>query len=892
VPDGALDPQGTPWHARDAADVARELASSPTGLSQLEAADRLRRVGPNALPEAPAPSDLEILGRQFRSPLVVVLAVALVLSLVLGERVDAIVIALALILDAAIGFVQERRAEASVRGLRRLISPRASVMRDGRTVEIDAAALVPGDVVRLESGGRVPADLRLFEAQALSIDESLLTGESVAVEKRVGTLPSDRPLAERENLAYAGTVVARGRARGYVVATGARTEVGAIARSVVEERGPEDPLQQRVSALVRALGLVAAGAAAVVFAIGVISGLSPTQMFRVAVALAVAAVPEGLPVAFTLALAIAVRRMARRRALVRRLSAVETLGSTTVIAADKTGTLTENRMTVREIWAGGRSYDLGEKDPLRLAAVLSEHPALYLTALTGVLVSDAHFRSSQGTVETAGDPTEVALLVAAARLGIEASSARNARPRRARVPFEPERRFAASVHMHAGTPTVFVQGAPESVVPMCASMLGDAGAGVVDAGLVLSAADDMAKRGLRVIAMAYAPRPWADVAHAERPGELTFAGLQGMHDPPREGVQEAIAGCRGAGIRVLMVTGDHVGTARAVAVELGLVSRDAPAILGRELDKMDDDELRRRVREVSVYARVSPEHKLRIVRALHSWGEVVAVTGDGVNDAPALRAADIGVAMGRGGTDVAREAADIVLVDDNFTSIYAAVHEGRVTFDNLRKVTFFLVSTGVGEVLAILGGLALGWPLVLLPAQILWLNLVTEGVQDVALAFEPPEPDVLRRPPRPQGQGILTGSLWTRTMLVGLVMAAGTMALFRYELDRGASLVEAQTVALSALVVYQSFQLANARSERRSIARSNPLRNPFLFVSALAALGVHVAALFVPWTQLLLGVAPIGLDAWFRIVVVATSVIVVVEAHKLWMKRSRAASPR
>jgi Ca2+-transporting ATPase len=387
--------------------------------------------------------------------------------------------------------------------------------------------------------------------------------------------------------------------------------------------------------------------------------------------------------------------------------------------------------------------------------------------------------------------------------------------------------------------------------------------------------------------MAYAPRPDARGLDGDSLGALVFVGLQGMHDPPRQGVAAAIAGCRNAGIRVLMLTGDHVGTARAVAAELGLAPSDAPAIVGAELDDMDDATLRGRVQEIDVYARVSPEHKLRIVHALRSHGQVVAITGDGVNDAPALRAADVGVAMGRGGTDVAREAADIVLADDDFVSIFAAIHEGRVTFDNLRKVTLFLVSTGVAEVLTILGGLAFGWPLVLLPAQILWLNLVAEGVQDVALVFDPPEPDVLQRPPRPSREGIFTRSLWIRAALAGVVMAAGTLALFRLELDRGASLAQAQSVALTTLILFQTFQLANVRSERRSIVSSRLWSNPFLFVSAIVALGVHAVALLTPWTQVLLGVAPIPPETWLVVVLAATTVVVAVELHKAWLRRSR-----
>ncbi|MEX2046212.1 MAG: HAD-IC family P-type ATPase, partial [Chloroflexota bacterium] len=616
--------------------------------------------------------------------------------------------------------------------------------------------------------------------------------------------------------------------------------------------------------------------AAVTFAVGVAAGSDPFDMLLFVVAMAVSAVPEGLPVALTITLAVGVTRMARRNAILRRLPAVETLGSTTVIGSDKTGTLTENRMTVHEVWAGGRTFRLAEGVRSPGAGPLHE------TLLAGTLTNEAEVYDTPGGHEIRGDPTEAALLIAAARAGIDHRAARGAHPPRREIPFEPERRYSASVRRRGEEHLVFVKGAPERVLAMCTRGLADDGTTGLDGESVQRAAEAMAARGLRVLAMAYGPSPDDDA----EPADLVFLGLQGMLDPPRPGVREAIAGCRRAGMRVVMITGDHVATARAIARDLGIAADGAPALTGADLAGMDDATLRERVRDVPVFARVEPEHKLRIVKALQSRGEVVAVTGDGVNDAPALKAADIGIAMGLSGTDVAREAADMVLADDAFPSIYAAVEEGRIAFDNVRKVTFFLVSTGAAEVLAILTSLVLRWPLPFLPAQILWLNVVTNGVQDIALAFEPGERGLLRQPPRPRGEGILSRRMWERIGVSGLVMAAGTLFLFQWELASSGSLVHAQTTALTTMVLFQTFHVGNSRSERLSAFGKSPLSNPMLLISAVAALAVHVGALYFGPTQFVLRVVPLEPETWLRMVLVASTIIPAIELHKL-LRRDR-----
>jgi calcium-translocating P-type ATPase len=579
-----------------------------------------------------------------------------------------------------------------------------------------------------------------------------------------------------------------------------------------------------------------------------------------------------------------VRRMADRNAIIRNLPAVETLGSTTVIGSDKTGTLTENRMTVEEVWSGGESIRM-DAPP---SAADAHHP-LRMTLLAGALANEADFTATEERFESIGDPTEVALLVASARLGIPHREARTANPSVAEIPFEPAHKYSASVRRHEDSHTIYVKGAPERILEMSSRLATADGVSSLDPRTVLEAAHTMAARGLRVLAMAYreldaAPENASDVSV---PSDLVFAGLVGMMDPPRAGVAEAIEGCRAAGMRVVMITGDHAATARAIGHILGIGGADAPVLTGSDLDELDDEALSERLRDVSIFARVAPEQKLRVVQLLREQGEVVAVTGDGVNDAPALRAADIGVAMGKDGTDVAREAADMVLADDNFVSIYHAVEQGRVTFDNLRKATFFLVATGAGTVITLITAMVLGWPLPFVPAQLLWLNLVTNGLQDVALAFEPGERGVLEQPPRPRGEGIVSWLLWERTIVVGIVMTIGTLYLFDHALAESGSITHAQTVALTAMVLFQVFHVGNSRSERLSIFAKSPFSNPFLFWATLAAVTVHVTALQLAPTQFILRVEPLmEWRTWARMIGVASSILLAVELHKI-LRRGR-----
>ncbi len=890
-------PLDEPWHSIPVAQVAALLRTGDEGLSVDAAHRRLGVCGTNELEAAPPPSAVLTFLAQFRSPLIYILLGAAVVTAALGEWIDTGAIAAILLINAVIGFAQERRAEASVRALQHLVSLRAHVVRDGHEHQIPSREIVPGDLVMLETGVRVPADVRLSHTVGLQVDESLLTGESVPVTKRTQPVDVHIPLADHTCIAHAGSVVSSGRARGIAVSTGMRSVLGAIAGQIRAEESPPSPLQIRMQQLARIIGVVVAIAATAAFGIGIVVGEPVADMFRFAVAMAVGVIPEGLPVVLTITLAVGVRRMADRRAIIRRLAAVETLGSTTVIGSDKTGTLTENRMTVEAIWAGGRTFLLGAADVAEVAEVAADPTGpLHRTLLCGVLANEAQLYLEGDEVQTEGDPTESALLVAAAGLGIEPEDARNRHELVAEIPFEPESRYSASIRTDRTGHLLCVKGAPERIIELCDTTLGPDGPEPVDPETLHAAAHSLAAQGLRVLAMAergLERDPGTDEPDRfVRDGGLTFLGLQGMLDPPRDGVAAAVAGCREAGIRPIMITGDHVITAQAIAARIGIADQDPAALTGATVETLSERELRDRVGSVSIYARVSPEHKLRIVQALQANGEVVALTGDGVNDAPALKAANIGIAMGKGGTDVAREAADVVLADDDFSSIYAAVHQGRATFDNVRKVTYFLLSTGAAELVALTVALALRWPLLLLPTQILWLNLVTNGVQDVALGFEPPEPEILRRPPRRPREGIMSALLWKRTILVSTVMAAGMLVLFRWEFDRTGSVEAARTVALTTMVLFQTFHLGNVRSEQQSAFRINPASNPFLLITAVTALSVHALALYVPLTQYLLGVEPIGLDAWMRAVAVAGTIILVGEADKLVERRHRDARGR
>jgi magnesium-transporting ATPase (P-type) len=882
-----------PPHTLEVADVEAAFDSGAGGLSAAEARDRLERYGPNEFAQERPTRWWRLLLHQFRDPLIYILLAAAVVTLALREYSDAAVILAVLLINAAIGFVQEVRAQRAMRALAAMSAPRAEVVRDGRPQTLPSREIVPGDVVLLTSGTRVPADVRLAKVKELEIDESALTGESLPARKTVDVLEGDALVAgDQRNMGFAGTVVTRGRGRGMVVRTGAATELGRIATSMRGLAHDVTPLQQKVARLGRWIGVAIVALSAVVLAVGLARAMPLAEVFVAAVAMAVATIPEGLPIVLTVTLAIGVRRMARRRAIIRSLPAVETLGSTTVIGSDKTGTLTRNEMTVRAVWADGQEYELmgagydgaGEIHRDGRPAAAASGSALRWTLLAGTLANEA---DPPAAAEASGDPTELALHVAAAKAGLDPGAARHGHRELDVLPFESERRFMATLNEVAGERVAFLKGAPEAVLQRCDRRAGDAGGTApLDADAVREAARALAARGMRVLAMAYRPGAGDRLDEGTLGGGFVLAGLQAMEDPVRPEAVEAVAAAREAGIRVLMLTGDHAGTAQAIGRQLGLGHGAASVLEGQALDGLDDAALDARLDEVDIYARVAPEHKLRIVQRLRAAGEVVAVTGDGVNDAPALRAAHLGIAMGRNGTDVAREASDMVLADDNFATITAAVEEGRVVFSNIRKVTFFLLSTGVAMPVTILFALFAGWPLPFLAVQVLWINLVTNGLQDVALAFEPGEPGQLRRPPRDAAEGILSRRLLLRLFGVGAVLSVGTLGVFWWTLARTGDLAQAQSVAMTQMVVFQFFHVLNSRSLDRSVFRVPLLSNRFLFVSVVAALLAHLAALHLAPMQTLLRTVPLSAAEWLLVAAVGTSVVAGGELDK-WYNRRR-----
>ncbi|MFH1736872.1 MAG: HAD-IC family P-type ATPase, partial [Actinomycetota bacterium] len=810
------------WYSLSADDALEALRTNVNGLSNKEVAARREKHGLNTLMAAKRTSVIVTLLHQFKDPLIYILLVVGLVTLALRDYTDSGVIFAIVILNAVIGFIQEYKAEESMRSLQKLLALKAIVIRDGDEREIDAKELVPGDIVLRQSGQKVPADVRLIQAREFWVDESAFTGESEPVIKNINVIEAaDIALFEQKNMAFMGSAVTTGRATAVVTAIGQTTELGSISEQVQSVGLVKTPLRERMERLSKYIIYVIIVFSGIGMVVGILTGEDAFTLFLTIIAMAVAAIPEGLPVALTIALAVAVNKMAKSKAIIRNLPAIETLGSSTIIGSDKTGTLTRNEMTVQRLWVASGSYEvhgsgyepegyvtLGSK---RLEAVADSEVGWLLRI--GLLANESQLIQDEGRWTARGGPTEVALIVSAKRGGLDEEKERYGFPVVDMIPFESERKYMASLHRRGDKQYIFVKGAPEVILSQSASML-DNGIKPLDMSLVLQAADQMASLGLRVLgeALKEVPPDLERIDDADIEG-LTFAGLQGMMDPPREEAIEAVRLARSGGIRVIMITGDNARTALSIAKIMGIAEYDDRSLTGKELDNLTDDDLARLVREVPVYARMSSYHKLRIVNALKSIGEVVAITGDGVNDAPALKAAHFGVAMGLTGTDVAKEASDMVVADDNFASIYKAVIEGRVAFDNIRKVTFFLLTTGAGVLMAIFVTTISHIPLILLPAQILWVNLVTNGLQDVALAFDPKEPGVEIRKPRNPKEGVLNKRLIKRLVWLGSIIAAVTVSVFIGFLSLGYSLDHARTIALTTVVFTQFFHVFNSRSE-------------------------------------------------------------------------------
>lgn len=887
------------WYRLGIKDIFFKLGSSENGLTEDEARRRLTQYGPNILAEEEKINKFKIILHQFASPLIYILLIAGVVTIFLQEYIDSSVIFAVVILNAIIGYFQEYKAEESVRALKKMVVPKAKVIREGKEKEIKSESLVPGDIVLLASGTRVPADLRIIHAIELKTDESLLTGESLPVEKTYHSLKEENLIpGDQKNMAFMGTVVVNGRAKGIVVETGSKTVLGSIAREVKEIGTVKAPLQEKIHAFAKAIGFIVLGASIILFFIGVMIGESAKDMFMTAVAAAVATIPEGLPIVVTIAMAVGVGRMAKQNAIIRKLHAVETLGSTTVIGSDKTGTLTKNEMTVRLVYDGKHIFEItgsgyepkGEILHEGLPINLKEKKNLVHVLRIGLLCNESNVYEEDGLYKVDGDPTEGALIVSAMKAGLKAEEEKDKYQQIAIIPFESDRGYMATLHKHRGKKIIFVKGAPEKLLDMCIKNIDGE---ELDKKKILHIASDFAKEGLRVLAFAYREAPdeleeltCKDVECRDIESGLVFAGLQGMIDPPRPEAIEAIEGCKKAGIKVVMITGDHAVTARAIAKMLGIADEHSEVITGKELEDIDDETLFKKVKHVSVFARVSPQHKLRIVQQLKKHGDIVAVTGDGVNDAPALKAAHIGIAMGKSGTDVAKEASDMVLTDDNFASIFNAVKEGRIVFDNIRKVTFFLIPTGIAAILSILGTIILGTPIPYVPAQLLWINLVTNGLQDVALAFEPGEKGIIEKPPRDPKEGIMNKLLIERTIVVGLLISAGVVYNFINAINEGVSLEKARTVAVTTMVFFQFFQAWNSRSELQSIFRISPTSNPFLFYSMIAAFLAQLSVIYAPALQWVFRTEPITMSEWAQILMVSASVIIVVELDK-WIRRRK-----
>lgn len=891
------------WHVLHAAETVAALDSNVDGgLSAAEARSRLQRFGPNSLPEARRRSSVTVFLGQFKSPLIYLLFVAAAVALALDHTNDALVIFTVVLLNAVIGAFQEGRAERSLEALRKLAGLKARAVREGQESIVEARDVVPGDVLLLEAGDAVPADARLLEGAALHIAEAALTGESAPVPKDLLPMAPDTPLADRRNMVYAGTHVTAGRARAVVVATGISTEIGHIAAMAETAVEPKTPLERRIATFGGYI-IVAAGLMFVIVnALGLMRGMRFGEIVMIAISQVVGMIPEGLPVAMTIALAVGVQRMARRRAVVRRLSAVETLGSTTVICSDKTGTLTRNEMTVtvvgmpdgREILVSGAGYEPHGSFSESGRDIDPCCDTGLITLLEAVaLCNDAQLQGPEETEprwKPIGDPTEVALLTLAIKGGLVPSELRERLPRRAEIPFDPGAKMMATQHQTSSGARVILKGAPEVVLDLCGAVRRNGSTIALEEpqrAALRAAADRMAERALRVLAVAVVEGVEIDghAGFAAFRGRATLLGLLGQIDPPRAEVKDAVACCRAAGIRPVMVTGDHKATGRAIAEQLGIARDGDLAVDGRELEQMSDAALADRIENISVFARVHPAQKLRIVGAYQSRGEVVAMTGDGVNDAPALAKADVGIAMGITGTEVAKQAARIVISDDNFATIMAAVEEGRVVYLNIKKVVLYLLSTSMAEVLILLTALVLGYPAPLAAVQILWINLVTEGTVTVNLIMEPADGDEMRRPPISRDEPLITPGLLHRLVFMTPAIAASTLGWFIYRLSTGLPFAQVQTETFTVLAVCQWFNVLNCRSAHRSALSASVFKNPWLIGGLLLSNLLQAAVVFLPPLSRVFHTVPFSVREVVAIGAVASLVLWVEELRKLVDRR-------
>lgn len=896
-----------PYHNLSAEEALRETGSSFSGLTQEEASSRLVKHGPNEIAARKPVALVTVFLRQFLSPLIYVLLVAGIISLVSqaltdeSHYLDAIVIFGVIILNAVIGTLQEGRAEKAMQLLREMAAPKAKVRRSGKILTIPAREVVPGDIALLEAGDKVPADIRLLESVNLRVNESALTGESMPVEKQSHAVKPDAIIAERTCMLFTGTIVTGGRGVGVVVRTGMSTELGKIASHIGEVKQEETLLQKNIGRLSRYLVFIFLGAAVLLIVVGLLKGLELFDLFMLAIAAAVASIPEGLPAVVTVVLSIGMQAMARRNAIVRKLVAVETLGSATVICTDKTGTLTLNQMTVRKIFTDGHLIEVtgggyepkGEFSSNGNVISPGQDESLRLLLKAGVLCNDASLSQSDGKYSITGDPTEGALVVVGAKAGLDKSELERESPRLDELPFESEKQYMVTLHYMATLHTenrrlvAYVKGSPEKILSYSKYISKSnkpVELGEQDIGEISRVSYEMSKNALRVIALALKimPEGAGKLEDSDVQQDLVFIGLAGMEDPPREEAKEAVKLCKQAGIKVKMITGDNRITAESIANQIGIPA--GKSITGYELQKMSDDELMSQIENIAVFARIEPLHKLRIVNALKANGETVAMTGDGVNDAPALKAANIGIAMGITGTDVAKEASDMVLADDNFASIVAAVEEGRAIFSRLRNVLFYTLSTNISELVVLILALIVSGQSPLLAVQILWVNLVTDTAGDVPLGFEPKAGDELNEPPRPPGIGLIFSGLVVRIVIMSILIGGGTFLIFNWA-QTHMSLEEARSLAFCSLVAFEWFMAFSARSDEHTVFRIGLFRNKVLVLSIFLAVCLQLAVVYVPFMQVAFGTYPLDLRDWAIIILAAGGLFLVEELRKLFLPR-------
>jgi P-type Ca2+ transporter type 2C len=874
-------PSDTAWHTLSISDVSQRLEVDPqTGLNSQDASRRLQQHGQNTIPEHRQRSLTRIFVDQFTDFMILVLIGAAIVSGLLGERLDALAIVIIVVLNGIIGFVQEYRADRAMQAIKKLATPTTHVRREQQIVSLSTLDVVPGDIVLLEAGDLIPADLRLVEAVQLKVDESALTGESVPVDKQTDPLEDSKlSLGDRRNMAYKGTLLTYGRGIGIVIGTGLHTELGQIASLLHKDEDIKTPLQQRLAVFGRRLALAVLAICVVLFAVGVWRGEPPVLMFLTAVSLAVAAIPEALPAVVTISLALGARKMARKQALIRRLPAVETLGSVTYICSDKTGTLTQNSMRVEQMSVAGDM--LGPSASEQLANEANLHNPIHLFFLALALNNDA---KAQTEGQTLGDPTEVALYLAASEAGYDKDTLEATNPRIEEIPFDSDRQCMTTLHRMQEGIISFTKGSPEKLLPLCESMLTQTGPVSLDTDRLVEQVEQMANEGLRVLAVAY--RQWnqapTEMATAVIEHELTFLGFAGMIDPPREEAAQAVALCRTAGIKPVMITGDHPGTAKAIASRVGIINKETTVLTGQELEHCSPEEFAELVEHTRVYARITPAQKIAIVKALQTRGEFVAMTGDGVNDAPALNQANIGIAMGKTGTDVAREASDMILLDDNFATIVTAVRDGRRIYDNIRKFVKYTMTSNSGEIWTIFLAPLFGLPIPLLPIQILWINLVTDGLPGLALAMEPEERNIMQRPPRPPNESIFAGGLWQHILWVGLLMGGVSLIteMWAYEADQG----QWQTMVFTVLTLSQMGHVLAIRSEQESFLQRGPLSNQWLLGAVLLTFALQMATVYIPFLNPIFHTMPLTLNQLGLCLILSTIVFFAVELEK-WIKR-------